>query len=73
MDGVVFNAAGYAIPAEEIALQRACRARKIGLYFCKASRQAGKPHIRLTHRGIGLGEFRSCRDALEWLMAGCQP
>jgi hypothetical protein len=73
MDGVTLNAAGYPIPEEDAALQRACRARKIGLFFCNASRRAGRPHIRLTHHGIGLGEFRSCREALDWLLAGCQP
>lgn len=59
---------GFEPEPGELALRRACKERAVSLYFNAGDRRRGEPHVHLRCGALGLGSFRDCRAALQWLI-----
>jgi hypothetical protein len=59
---------GFELESGEPALRRECKRLGVSLYLNAGDRRHGRPHVHLRSGSIGLGSFRDCRTALQWLV-----
>jgi hypothetical protein len=59
---------GFEPEPGEFALRRECKRLGVSLYLNAGDRRHGRPYVHLRCGALGLGAFRDCRAALQWLV-----